>query len=67
MENLGAIREQFIALNKKRTNADRLRAMSDEELAEFLTLIMMGEERSVPFIYSTVDRWLDWLKQEADK
>lgn len=45
------------------TNYDRLRAKSVEEMAEFLTLIMMGEERSVPFIYSTVDKWLDWLKQ----
>lgn len=48
------------------TNYDLLRAKSVEEMAEFLTLIMMGEERSVPFIYSTVDKWLDWLKQEAD-
>lgn len=50
---------------KPLTNYDRLRAMSVEEMAEFLTLIMMGEERSVPFIYSTVDKWLDWLKREV--
>lgn len=53
--------------SEPQANYDRLRAMSVEEMAEFLTLIMMGEERSVPFIYSTVDKWLDWLKQEADK
>ena len=48
------------------TNADRIRAMADEELAEWLTLIMWGEERTVPFINATVDKWLDWLKQVAE-
>ena len=56
----------------KRTNADRIRAMSDEELAEWLAKItdcnecklyrfnqcMISEE-------TCVCRWLDWLKQEA--
>lgn len=53
------------------TNADRIRAMSDEELAEFFKdttfcdscFIFMNEcgtER-----YSCEQRWLDWLKQEA--
>lgn len=49
----------------KPTNADRIRAMSDEELAEFLTKIMWGEERTVQFLYATVEKWNDWLKQEA--
>lgn len=40
--------------------------MSDEELAEFLTKIMWGEERTVPFLYATVEKWNDWLKQEVD-
>lgn len=48
------------------TNADRIRSMSDEELAEFLTKIMWGEERTVQFLYATVEKWNDWLRQEAD-
>ena len=45
---------------KSTTNADKIRAMSDEELAEFL---MFVEHR-----FSEFDRrtWLDWLQQEVD-
>lgn len=45
------------------TNADRIRAMTDEELAEWIVRITEGngfdgyEER--------VKAWLKWLKQEA--
>jgi hypothetical protein len=52
------------------TNADCIRAMSDEELARFLgsiihdwcqggAVILMGASE----VY--VDSWLDWLRQEA--
>ena len=62
---------------RKQTNADRIRAMSDEELAEFL-----AEERTAPSctakchkdyeIYGELrtfcsDCWFEWLKQEAEK
>ena len=39
------------------TNADRIRSMSDEELAAWLEEITM-----LPI----VGLWLDWLKQEAE-
>jgi hypothetical protein len=39
------------------TNADRIRSMSDEELARFL-----GDE---PPYLSTYDKYLDWLRQPA--
>jgi len=39
------------------TNADRIRAMSDEELAEWL------EDR---FPLPSNGLWLDWLKKEAE-
>ena len=42
-----------------RTNADRIRAMSDEELADFLHEEMMAA------IVRGWKSWLDWLKQEA--
>lgn len=41
-----------------RTNADRIRAMTDEELAEWL------DNNTYQFpIYKC---WLEWLRQEAD-
>lgn len=42
---------------KPQTNADRIRAMSDKELAKFLY-----EETDYP----KEEYWLDWLKQEAE-
>lgn len=45
------------------TNADRIRAMSDRELAEYLSRvqgdIFRGEMLLTP-------QWLDWLKEEAE-
>jgi hypothetical protein len=40
------------------TNADRIRSMSDEELARFL-----GDE---PPYLSTYDKYLEWLQQPAE-
>jgi Lar family restriction alleviation protein len=40
------------------TNADRIRSMSDEELARFL-----GDE---PPYFSTYDKYLKWLQQPVD-
>lgn len=46
------------------TNADRIRAMSDEELAEFL-----AEHQKIGDVEEHGDEyrqlWLDWLKQEV--
>lgn len=51
---------------KPSTHFDEIKAMSVEELAEWLTLCLWGENREVPFLLTcTVDKWLDWLKQEA--
>ena len=41
------------------TNADRIRAMSDEEMADFL-----GNNESYYLRYDK--SWLEWLKQEAN-
>ncbi len=64
-------------VRKPQTNADRIRAMSDEELAVFMTsfwydgpkyacpvLMHIGEDKC----YEQLDCrecWLDWLRQEA--
>ena len=42
------------------TNADRIRAMTDEELAEFLDLVRGN--KTYPIYYTD---WLGWLKQES--
>ena len=58
-----------------KTNADRIRAMSDEELAEFLYNVWKKQDT---FSKEVCERcgdtdigcqpncWLDWLKQEAE-
>jgi len=47
---------------KPKSNADRIREMTDEELARFLDNhgSLWGAD-----IVSTADDWLDWLKQEV--
>ena len=47
------------------TNGDRIRAMTDEELAQFMenripfqVYVILGEDR-----YSS---WIDWMQQEAE-
>lgn len=52
---------------KKQTNADRVRAMSDEELAEFMwsgcdNITQEACKRHA----GCVGCWLDWLQEEVD-
>lgn len=55
----------------KQTNADRIRAMTDEELAEFVSGVEAEAIRRAGLFITTgdikrgKDGWLDWLKQEA--
>ena len=58
--------------NRKKTNADRIRSMTDEELAEWITKIeykgrMLGWSINSPTPSMVTDYWLYWLKQEADE
>jgi len=41
------------------TNADRIRAMTDEELIIFFWSYVDGSGK-------TVEQWMEWLKQEAE-
>jgi len=43
----------------KKTNADRIRAMSDEELANWFAIISSSKPQSSP-------EWLEWLRREVD-
>lgn len=52
-------------LRKKPTNADRIRAMSDEELAEhFSELIKDTYENEY---CNDVNDWLNWLQSEVEE
>ena len=46
---------------KHPTNADRIRGMSDEDLAEFL----WGQNGSNRY-WKSVQKYLDWLRQSAE-
>ena len=51
----------------KRTNADRIRGMSDEELAQFLcNNITCDMCKADEFCHPGHTGWLDWLKDEAE-
>lgn len=50
------------------TNADRIRAMTDEELADFLWSCVRPGCPPIDCAFETCGAekcWLDWLKQEA--
>lgn len=46
------------------TNADRIRAMTDEELAEYLDGVC--HDLWQMFVKDPQKMWLDWLKQEVN-
>ena len=48
---------------RKMSNADRIRAMTDKELAAFIAYY----DSNTPFCERMATRrWLEWLKREAD-
>lgn len=56
--------------HKPTTNADRIRAMTDEELADWLTISVIPRVCEIPLKAGNepmLDKWLDWLKQEVKK
>ena len=60
------------SLPQKQTNADRIRAMTDEELAEWFIKVQDdvadyydGGHAFAPELPTMENSWLDWLKQEA--
>lgn len=68
------IREWADSLTHPKTNADRIRAMSDEDLAKYFANAASHE--CIPKLFGncpnvgecvTCDEcWLDWVKREAD-
>ena len=59
----------FIVQRRPQTNADRIRAMTDEELADFLDDIIHDWGEGSAYLRARgifVDNWDDWLKQEIE-
>ena len=58
--------------NVEPTNADRFRAMNDEELAKYLWNIrnaercVISDKKRCIMFDDCIACWLDWLKQEAE-
>lgn len=55
------------SIEKPITNADRIRAMSDAELAEWLEFRDDNCPRAGCYKGGCHECWLDWLKSPADK
>lgn len=51
----------------KTTNADKIRAMTNEELAKFIkdTVVTEFRHHGLIGIFESDGYWLDWLKQEV--
>ena len=49
---------------KPQTNADRIRSMTDEELAEYLYSVENAPEA---FVLGLQDLWLEWLKEVVEE
>ena len=60
---------------KKQTNADKIRSMTDDELAEFLSdntncdccNIQCSDKSKYPSMSSCLFRFKDWLKREVEE
>lgn len=50
----------------KMTDADRIRAIMDEKLAEWLAVISNLQNVEAATDDALTKDWLDWLKQEVD-
>lgn len=56
--------DDYMAIGKPDTNASRIRAMTDEEVAIFLSDVATCGGLKIGWSRS---KWLDWLKQEAEE
>ena len=75
VEEIIAFKKAYVALNPEPvTNADRIRAMTDEELAEFMChsvspscVANCSACEAAEFCYMGHVGWLDWLKKEVEE
>ena len=57
------LKEWADSISEPQTNGDRIRAMTDEELADYLDGVC--HDLWQMFVKDPQKMWLDWLKQEA--
>lgn len=57
MDRVSKAERELVRKMQRRTNADKIRSMTDEELADFL-------DETDPVFWNR-QTWLDWLKEEA--
>lgn len=53
--------------NIKQTNADRIRSMTDEELAEFLRKVKADYQCLDPEFPDVDDDWVGWMRTEVEE
>lgn len=58
------LKEWADSISEPKTNADRIRSMTDEEMADFLCKVAYN---ATPVGYYHIEGWLDWLKQEVEE
>jgi hypothetical protein len=61
MDRVSKAERELVRKIQRQTNADRIRAMTDEELAEFIS----GKARTFGEEYEGYMSAFDWLKEEA--
>ena len=69
ISEIRALKKAYVAMNSESaTNADRIRAMTDEELAEWLYCPGLAKDMFPNhefFIAPSYEDWLAWLRQEV--
>lgn len=63
-EQMGNYLAKLAKTSKPQTNADRIRSMTDEELAEW---VWGAETAGRAYGPRGKQAWLDWLRQEASE
>lgn len=67
------LKEWVDSISEPQTNGDRIRTMTDEELADWLGVYCNGQTAQevgkpcVSDMGSCEECWLDWLKQEIER
>lgn len=69
MDRVSKAEREFVRKIQQQTNADRIRAMSDEELAAWLTFVEQRVLTRNPALERPAKEkdWLYWLKHEVKK
>ena len=67
-ELCGVCEMETKAAKRKMTNADRIRAMTDEELAKWLVRVEAQILRIQPMLdrFALEKDWLEWLQKECE-